>query len=338
MLAAATTAAPIRVEAARALGAIRAKGLVPDAEKLAADDTVRGAIARLAAAHLLQRHSDPAAIALLQRLLLDREPAVAVVAGRRLLAIDAHLLAGSVQRLAANPDPGVRALAVDVFGRLPDKMHLRMLSDRLADVHPDVRRQARTTLHQLAPKPALRPQIIDEAMRVLGDEDWRGQEQAAILLVQLDHKGAAPRCLALLTSPRPEVLVTAAWALRRLAVADTLAPVLDHVRRQFGLLRDGGFPRPATPEREAAEHQLSQLNQLLGQQKYAAAEPALRKFVPKGSSPAEARAAAVWRSVCFTKGNWMRRSQPRWRRASRIAAHHPKIPALATWPPSPSAA
>jgi HEAT repeat protein len=170
-----------------------------------------------------------------------------------------------------------------------------MLSDRLVDVHPDVRRKARISLQQLAPKKNLRPQIIDDGMRVLAAMDWRGQEQAAILLAELKHKPAAALCVKLLTSPRPEVYVTAAWALRRLAVADTLAPVLELVRKDFERLAGGVLPDAEHPPQPVVDHKLSQLNQLLGQQKYAAAVPVLKRFVRKRASPgAEARAAAIW--------------------------------------------
>src|SRR5262249_25787587 len=47
---------PIRLEAARALGSLRTDGLEKDAERLAADNSARGLIPRLAAAALLRRH------------------------------------------------------------------------------------------------------------------------------------------------------------------------------------------------------------------------------------------------------------------------------------------
>src|SRR5581483_10356262 len=79
---------PIRLESARALASLRSEGLEKDAEGLAADASPRGLVPRLAAASLLRRHSSPQAIQLLQRLMHDPEPAVAAIAGARLLEID----------------------------------------------------------------------------------------------------------------------------------------------------------------------------------------------------------------------------------------------------------
>src|SRR5262245_55029534 len=63
----------IRLEAARALGAIRETGLEGDAEALAADRSARGVVARLAAASLLRRHRGEAAVRLMRRLVQDPE-------------------------------------------------------------------------------------------------------------------------------------------------------------------------------------------------------------------------------------------------------------------------
>src|SRR5262249_38953759 len=82
----------VRLEAARALGSVREGGLEGDAEALAADPSGRSLTGRLAAASLLRRHRGETAVRLLQRLARDPEPAVAVLAGTRLLEIDHRLL------------------------------------------------------------------------------------------------------------------------------------------------------------------------------------------------------------------------------------------------------
>jgi hypothetical protein len=114
-------------------------------------------------------------------------------------------------------------------------------------------------------------------------------------MAQLDHKPAAGRLVELLTFDRPEVFVTAAWGLRHLAVPETLPRVLAHVEAALA----GRFI-PSGPDKslhfESRDHQLSQLNQLLGKQKYATADAALRQFIPKMGKPVgpESRAAAIW--------------------------------------------
>jgi hypothetical protein len=61
-------AASLRLEAARALAALRTEGLEPDAEKLIADASPANIPGRLAAASMLRRHSSDSAVGLLQRL------------------------------------------------------------------------------------------------------------------------------------------------------------------------------------------------------------------------------------------------------------------------------
>jgi HEAT repeat protein len=164
----------------------------------------------------------------------------------------------------------------------------------MADPHLDVRRRARRHLRALADKKEWQDLVIAEGMRVLpGGRSWRGQEQAAILLAQLDHKPAAPALVPLLESPQPEVGISAAWALRKLNVPDTLPAVRDHVEATLALLQGGQPGREVFPP-VLRGHQLSQLNQFLGRQRYAPAEPLLRKFIPRNSADAESRAAAVW--------------------------------------------
>src|SRR5262249_20236358 len=66
--------APVRLEAARALGALRREGLENHAARLA-DAPSRGLVNRLVAAELLRHHQGDPAVRLLQNLAHDREPA-----------------------------------------------------------------------------------------------------------------------------------------------------------------------------------------------------------------------------------------------------------------------
>lgn len=289
------TPTPIKVEAARALGAIRAKGLEKDAEALAVDPTPSGLVARIAAVDMLRRHSSPAAVALLQRLARDPEPAVAVVAVGRLIEIDPALALPLLDILLASADPDLRSHGVEAAHRSPTKERVLLLGARLQDVHPDVRKKARARLLDLAKNKELQPHVLGEGMRVLGAKDWRGLEQATILLVQLEHRPAAKRLLELLSADRPEVFVTAAWGLRKLAVAETLPAITKYVADEHArVLASKPLPGRKAVPKELIDHQLSQLNQFLGQERYRPAEPVLRAFVPKRDMIGESRAAAVW--------------------------------------------
>ena len=165
-------------------------------------------------------------------------------------------------------------------------------------MHLNVRRKARGHLLTLAAQPDLRKEVIKQATRILVNGQWQGLEQATILLTLLDHKPAAARLVELLTNGRAEVYITAAWGLRRLAVPETLPGVLSHVESQQRRLRAAADHPDATTI--LLDHQLSQLNQLLGQQKYQLADAALQAFIPRMEQlmhqpvGQESRAAAIW--------------------------------------------
>ena len=88
----------VRLEAAHALGAIRATGSEPDARRLLASEvsdepgSPAGRNRRIAAAWLLRRHQGDDAVRLLQDLARESEPAVAGIALERLLEIDSKLV------------------------------------------------------------------------------------------------------------------------------------------------------------------------------------------------------------------------------------------------------
>ena len=296
----------IRLDAARALSGLRTEGLEKDAETLTADASPRGIPHRLAAASLLQQHRGDQAVRLLKRLADDPEPAVAALAVGLLIAIDPKLVLHWAERLLASldasphasPDATLPSLAVEVLFREPSATHVRLLANRLNDVHPDVRRKSRRHLLTLAGQQGFHQQVIEQATSILGKGQWQGLEQATILLTLLDHKPAAARLVELLNETRPEVYVTAAWGLRRLAVPETLPGVLSHVRAEERRVRATAGRPPANIV--VIDHKLSQLNQFLGQAKYQPAEAGLRQFIPRMEPPRstpvgqECRAAAIW--------------------------------------------
>jgi HEAT repeat protein len=289
-------AGAIRLEAAKALGSLRTEGLEKEAARLAEDTSAQAETAHLAAAMLLHAHRSAEAVGILQRLSLDSSPAVAARAVGRLLEIDVKHVAAALDRLRASPDAGLRMLAVEFLFREPDAAHVRLLADRLDDTDPGVRVKARHALKELAATKGLRDPVIEGASRFLAADGWRGQEQAAILLAQLDHKPAAGRLVELLRAGRWEVFLTAAWGLRSLEVPETLPAVTSYVQEQQRRNRTG-VVKPSTAL-VYYDHQLSQLNQLLGRRKYQPAEVLLRQFVPRspgvGVAWPECRAAAVW--------------------------------------------
>jgi len=281
----------VRREAALPLGQIKTDGLEKDAERLAASS--RSIPLRLAAVGLLARHQTKEAGTILLRMTQDAEPAVVAAAAAQLVRIDPDSLVPLLPKLLASPDAKVRLQAVEVLALRPTDAHLSLLADRLDDLHADVRRKARQLLKDLAIKKELKVKVIDQAMRMLRDGQWRALEQATILLTQLDHKQAATRLVELLPHARGEVFLNAAWGLRKLGVPDSLPGVVGYIN----YMNNEQNSRSRKDELFIlTDHQLSQLHQLLGQQRYKLADSALRRYVPRRTGEAwpEARAAAIW--------------------------------------------
>jgi HEAT repeat protein len=295
----------LRLEAAAALGRLRGEGLEEDAGNLAAGASARDLVGRLAAVALLAQHRSDKAARILQRLADDPEPAVAAPAVARLLVIAPARVLPALERLLASPDAKLRSLGVEAVLRQPEEKRIRLLRERLGDVHPDVRGKTRDALEELAKK-GFRKLVIEEATAVLAGDRWQGLEQATVLLVRLDHKPTAERLLELLRFGRPEVFITAAWGLRKLAVPQTLERVLGYVRAKQRQFR-AGAARP-DPSFFLLDHQLSQLNQMFGQQNYREASAVLAEFVPRMTPPMtapvcqECRAAAIWALGVLHKG------------------------------------
>jgi hypothetical protein len=277
----------VRVEAALALGQIKTEGLEKVAESLVAS---RDVPLRIAASGLLARHQSKDAVAILLKLTQDAEPAVVAPAAGRLVEIDPDSLIPSLEKLLGNADAKVRSQAVRVLALRPTETHLQLLADQLDDLHPDVRREARQFLKGLSAKADLRAGVIAQGMRLLNGGTWRAMEQATILLTQLDHKPAAARLVELLPHECGEVFLTAAWGLRKLAVPESLPGIVRYINAE-----------ESNPSRKGdlftlTDHQLSQLHQLLGLQKYKNADSALRRYVPRRPNEVwpEARASAIW--------------------------------------------
>ncbi|HUG92774.1 MAG TPA: hypothetical protein VML55_18175, partial [Planctomycetaceae bacterium] len=303
-LALSSPAAPdTRLAAAQAVSRIRDSGLESTAEPLLADKSPSGLTARLVAANLLKAHRGPAAQALLIELAVDDEPAVAALGLGRLLEIDPGLVLPLAPAAIGRDDPHVRRLGAEALIARATPERIELLEPLLDDVHPDVRRYVRRELIRLAADPSLAESVIAAAMRQLDGASWRGQEQATFIVVAQQHGPAIPRLVELMESERAEVLVTAAWALRRLEARDVLAQMLVRAERVTAVY----VPTPGHEQGVALEgydQQLAQLFEAFGQMTYRPAEPLMRRFIPKANiPPAYSRSRAVWALGHLYAGN-----------------------------------
>jgi HEAT repeat protein len=275
-----------RLAAARAAGQLKDAGLESDAGKLARANAPL--IDRLCAAALLERHSSEPAKTLLLALAADSEPSVATAALRRLNAIDTSLALPLVEKALQSPDSGVRRLVAAAYAAHPTAERIKVLGKHLDDPHPSVRGLVREEFRRLAGDSQWNEPVRQSATGALDADSWRGQEQAALLLGALDHKPAAPRLVKLLDSPRGEVMIATAWALRKLSLPETLpalfkkASYLTDVR-----LRQRNF--------DELDYQGAHLFEALGRMNYKPAEPLMRRYVAKNYAMGEySRSAAIW--------------------------------------------
>lgn len=277
-----------RLAAARAAGKLRDSGLESDAVKLTEGQNA-SLVNRVCAILLFIRHSSEPSRTALQKWATDPEPAVAGAALERLLQIDPELVIPLAEGAIKSLDPKVRQRGSEAYVARPNPQRLIALAHMLDDVHPTVRGTVRDALFMLSKTPEWDAVIRPAATDVLGAESWRGQEQAILLLASMDHKAAAPRFLQLLESPRDEVLVTAAWGLRKLAIPETLPAIFAKAERQTAIReKDPG-------QRNSLDHQVVHLFEALGLMHYSPAEPLLRKHIPKSFGYGQySRAAAVW--------------------------------------------
>ena len=263
----------IRLESAVAAARLADQGLEPDVTRLISVAQGSSVVDRVCAVRLLSRHSSDAAQSQLIEMAQDTEPSVAAAALTRLNEIDPSLVLPLAELAMSRPDPHVRQQGAASYIQRPTPERMPSLSRLLDDPHPQVRGEICEAIFRLEQTAELSQPIREAAMQELAREGWRGQEQAALLLAALDHKSAAGQLVKLLESKRPEVMVAAAWGLRRLEVRETLPALLDKATRQTAL-------RP-TAESAALDMQVAHLFEAFGRMKYAPAEPLMLLYVPK---------------------------------------------------------
>jgi HEAT repeat protein len=279
--------ATTRLSAARALAAIQRSGLEELSSRLAKKTGSTSLVDRLVAAHLLAQHSGDQALALLEQLADDDEPAVAAQAMQRLLEIAPPRLIARAEKSLAHRDARVRYITLQALATHPSPESIAQIAPRLDDPVVENRALARRTLLTMAADERLHAAVVEQTTAVLHQDAWRGDEQAILILTTLEQRQVGPRLLELLDHPRPEAFVTAAWGLRKLAVPDLIEPMFAATKKiSDGILADGAVP---------SDHavQLAQLHEAMGEMRYMPAEAHLRTYVRKGL-PEPSRTAAIW--------------------------------------------
>jgi HEAT repeat protein len=282
---------PVRLYAARTSAAINHSDLIATANDLATVEADQPT-ASLLAATLLTEQSGAETIAILKRLAAVNSVVTRGAALQRLFEIDPTHVYEFATSAIGSTDVNIRRVGSAALAHRADDDSIRQLAPLLDDPNPGLRRDVSDAMIRLGTQAPLRDVVIQTTTEIVSRDAWRGLEQSIIVLATIDHKPAAPRFVELLTHRRPEVLVTAAWGLRKLAVSDTSPAMLAHAEQQTKqVVEETCEPRYVG----AIDVQLSHLFQALGELGYGEAEPLMRRFIPKTILyGGDSRPAAVW--------------------------------------------
>ena len=178
------------------------------------------------------------------------------------------------------------------------------LVDMLDDVDPRNRKQIRIWLEAACENetlaPIVRERVISLIASVSKDNWWIG-EQAIYLAAKLDEKSITPNLVKFLSGTRPELFVTAAWALRKLDDREQLPQVLAYCTKWAPHFPKEELPRDIEHE---INEQMAHLFQWFGIAKYAEATKVLETFVKKnGNVRFRIRASATWAMAQILEGD-----------------------------------
>ncbi len=281
----------IRLEAAKALGNIDHSTLGKLSEALLDEPSVPAELHPLIVIGLLASHEDAASVDLLDSLVAFDSTTVQSRALEELYEIDIDLVDRHASELLTSEDVNVRRTCARAMVAKQDVARIEPLCAALDDVNPSLRREIAQSLIDLAAIPKLRDEVILQTEKILGRDNWRGCEQACVVLARLDHEPGGPRIVELLGHQRGEVKVASAWALKQLKVKDLLPDMLDHAQSVYDGFRSGQI-NDAMP---GASLQIAHLFIGLGDQRYQPANELMRAYLPKDYSLGiDSRAAAAW--------------------------------------------
>ena len=113
----------------------------------------------------------------------------------------------------------MRLEAVQALGGQPTEAAVNVLAHLLDDPTDKVRVAAREAMLALATDPAAGSAVRAGAIRMAASGQWRGVEQAVMILGVLKEQSAARQVTELLAFNRPEVRIAAVIAIRRIGIA-----------------------------------------------------------------------------------------------------------------------
>jgi HEAT repeat protein len=320
------------LEAARTLGNVKCEGLEPFADRLVKFSSDEASYtAMLASVYLLLSHESASSQELLLRILTNsltnpRRAPIVRAAWTRLLQRDVSELASLAPQAIQHSDAEVRRNAIETLTDFPTDDGVALLGIALDDRHPDIRRVARQALLILSRNESLIWSVRQAGLAAIARSSWREQEQAIVLLAMLDHLDAADRMLQLVSSPRAEVAVAAAWGLRKLNVKETLATLLTIAERLDKQIENGMSLQPHEPV------VLAHIFEAIGLAKYERSILLVKRWIPKDEPRVnfeEARTSAVWATGwLFEGGNNVALAQQLKARLTDVGSLMPESPTV----------
>ncbi len=275
-----------KFHAARALGAVVSEGQNGLAERILTSNADQR---HLLAALVLSHHSGETTTAL-KDILENGSASAQVVAYRTLAAVNSAEAAGYARQMIASSDNSLRRLAIEVLQSQVTADNLKLQSTAITDRNPTIRQLVTHNL-LLSASQGERESVDAVVTQYLDSKQWTGVEQAILLAARLQDSTSCEKFLELLEHPRPEVNMTAAWALMELGEDPAvLASMMAHALQMTKKLADG------VPVEETDLIRLSYLHEGFGKNLYRPAYEMLLKYVPKDNFKFGiiSRASAIW--------------------------------------------
>ena len=294
--------AVLRIAAAHGVAGTLAQPELEIAEQLAATNRVADhLIAALLASPTPSDQNRDRCLAVITELLNSKHATVHAIALEALAKWNPAAVLGFGQQATNHFHFQVRAAYVNSLNQLIAVDNVDELATFLNDPHPQIRVQVREWLLIASKTEELLPSVISAMQAAIVSDQWRMQEQAMHIAVALDQTQVAVDIIDLLDSQRNEVIATSGWALRRLAVTDTLDPILKYCEGLQVAFEGEKLPYDTM---HSINEQFAHLFQMFGQMKYAKSMPLMYRFIRKNQLIRfRVRASATWAAGLIYEGD-----------------------------------
>ena len=294
--------AVLRIAAARSVAGTLVQPDLEIAEKLTATNRVADyLIAALLASSPPSDENRDRSLAMITKLVNSKHSTVHVVAYEALAKWNPAAVLGFGQQVTNHFHFRVRGAYANSLNQLITADNVLELATFLNDPHPQIRMQVREWLLTASKTEELLPSVISAMQSAIVSDHWRMQEQAMHIAVALDQKQVAVDIIELLKSQRNEVIATSGWALRRLAVPDTLPQILEYCEGLKVAFEGEKLPYDTM---FSINEQVAHLFQMFGQMKYAKSMPLMYRFIRKNQLIRfRVRSSAVWAAGLIYEGD-----------------------------------